>query len=52
MSFIKTSELKLTQVELFSLLHFKSVGVIISELFCVALQANNENFLYHYTLAF
>ena len=35
--FIKMTELKLTQVELFSFFNFKSVVVSVSELFYVAL---------------
>ena len=42
--FIKMNELKLTQVELFLLLHLKRVIVNVSELLCVALYPNNKRF--------
>ena len=51
-SFLKVNELILTQVELFSFFHFKSVVAKVSELFCVALQAKNERFLYNSNLSF
>ena len=46
------NELKFTQVELFPLFHFKSVAATVSELFCVALHANNERFLHHPNFSF
>ena len=45
-------ELKLTQVQLFSLLHFKSVAANASELFCMARLADIERFLYYSNLSF
>ena len=36
-SFMCVNELKLTEVELFSLFHFKSVDAYSSEFFCAAL---------------
>ena len=44
MRFIKVNELKLTQVELFSLFNLKSIAPNASELFWVALYANIEGF--------
>ena len=35
--FFKVIELKITQVELFSLFHFMNVAANVSELFCVGL---------------
>ena len=52
MRYIKVNELKLTQVELFSCFHFKSVAANVSELFCMAHLANSERFLYHSDLSF
>ena len=46
------NELKLTQVDLFSLFHFNSVAANISELSCVVPKENNERFLYHSNLSF
>ena len=37
MRFIKENELKLTQVELFSLFHLKSITPNVSEFICVVL---------------
>ena len=48
--FFYVNELKIIQVELVSLLHFKRVAANVSELFCV--QASNEGFLYHSDLSF
>ena len=48
--FIKVNELKLTQVELFSLFHFICIVAKASELFCMAHLANSERFLYHSNL--
>ena len=50
--FVKVNELKLTQVELFSLFDFKSVAANVSELFCLAHLANDEHFLYHSNFSF
>ena len=49
---IKVSELKSTQVELFSFFHFKCVADNVSEWFCMAHLANIESFLYHSNLSF
>ena len=43
--FIKINELNLTQVELFSLFHFKSVTANVSELLSMAYLSNIERFL-------
>ena len=48
----ETSELKLTQTELFSLFRSKSVATSVSELFCVPLQSNNERFSCHSKISF
>ena len=50
MHFIKLNELELTQAELFSFLYFNSVAANVTELFCVAIQANIELFLQHSNL--
>ena len=52
MRFIKVSELKLTQVVVFSLFHFMCAPANASELFSMAHLANNERFLYHSNLSF
>ena len=46
MRFIKVKDLKLTQFELFSFLHFKNVAANVTELFSVALKAKNERFFF------
>ena len=46
------NELKLTQIKLFSLFHFKCLSADESELICTAHFANNEGFLYHSNLSF
>ena len=46
LSFIKLNELKLTEFELLLFFHFESVAANEFKLFCVALKANNERFLY------
>ena len=43
---MKVSELKLTQVELFSFFHFMRVAANASELLCMAHLASNARFLY------
>ena len=45
--FIKVNELKLTQVELFSVFHFKCVATNVSELLCIVHSSKNEGFLHH-----
>ena len=50
MHFIEVNELKLTQIELFSLFHFMYVTANASELFSMAHLANTERFLYHSNL--
>ena len=52
MRFIKVNELKLTQVELFSFVHFMCAIGYASELFCMAHLGNSESFLYHSNLPF
>ena len=44
MHFIKVNELKLSQVELFSIFHFMCVAANASELFCMAHLAKKESF--------
>ena len=51
MHFIEVNELKLTQIELFSLFHFMYVTANASELFSMAHLANTERFLYHSKLS-
>ena len=50
--FMKMNELKLTQVELFSFFHCMCAAANASKLFCMRHLANNECFLYHYSLPF
>ena len=50
--FIKMNEIKLTQVELFSIFHCMCVAADASKLFCMSDFANTECFLYHCKLSF
>ena len=52
MRFIKVNELKLTEVELFSIFHFMCMAANASELFCMAHLSDTERFLYHSNLPF
>ena len=52
MRFIKVTELKLFQVELFSFFAFMCVAANASELFCMAHLTNIQRFLYHFNLSF
>ena len=51
MHFFLVNELKITQVELFALFHFKNVTDNISELFCVG-TVSNESFLHRSNISF
>ena len=46
------NELKLTEIELFSLFYFERVDANVSESFCMAHLENIESFLYHSNLSF
>ena len=46
MRFIKVNELKLTQGESFSYVHFMCVAANASELFCIAHLTNNEPYFF------
>ena len=50
--FIKVSELKGIQVELFTFCHFMYAVANASKLFCMVHLTNNERFLYHSKLLF